>query len=50
MRTLCAAVVAWVVFRAENMHVATDVYKGMLGLHGAPLAAFTEFGSVRNFS
>jgi len=44
--TFLCVMIAWVVFRAEDMHVAMGVYKGMLGMHGAPLAAFTEFGSV----
>jgi alginate O-acetyltransferase complex protein AlgI len=27
--------VAWVVFRADSMTAAIEIYKGMLGLHGA---------------
>ncbi|SFQ32664.1 MBOAT family protein, partial [Variovorax sp. 770b2] len=41
--TILCVMVAWVVFRAESMHAATDIYKGMLGLHGAPGRAFHEF-------
>jgi alginate O-acetyltransferase complex protein AlgI len=41
--TFVCVMVAWVVFRAENMHVATAIYQGMLGQHGAPASAFTEY-------
>lgn len=44
--TFVCVVVAWVVFRADGMHTAVAIYKGMLGLHGAPLAAFSELGKV----
>ena len=32
--TFIAVVIAWVLFRAENMHVAGEIYKGMIGLNG----------------
>ena len=35
--TLLAVVFAWVLFRAENLNVATNVYTGMLGLNGVAL-------------
>jgi len=44
--TFVFVMIAWVVFRAESMHAAIDIYKGMLGMHGAPLVAFEEFGRV----
>jgi alginate O-acetyltransferase complex protein AlgI len=44
--TFVFVMIAWVVFRAESMHAAIEIYKGMLGMHGAPLVAFEEFGRV----
>lgn len=44
--TFIFVMIAWVVFRAESMHAAIEIYKGMLGMHGAPLVAFEEFGRV----
>jgi alginate O-acetyltransferase complex protein AlgI len=44
--TFLCVMIAWVVFRAESMSAAIDIYKGMLGMHGTELAAFTEFGPV----
>jgi len=44
--TFLCVVLAWIVFRADGVHTAMAIYKGMLGMHGAPLSAFTEFGSV----
>ncbi|MDB5732394.1 MAG: rane bound O-acyl transferase family protein [Variovorax sp.] len=41
--TFLCVMVAWVVFRAESVPAALAIYKGMLGFHGAPLAAFSEF-------
>jgi alginate O-acetyltransferase complex protein AlgI len=41
--TFVCVMVAWVVFRAENMHVATAIYQGMLGQHGVTVSAFTEY-------
>ena len=41
--TFVAVVVAWVVFRADGMHTAIEIYRSMLGLNGAPLTAFSEF-------
>lgn len=41
--TFLCVMIAWVVFRAENMTAAIEIYKGMLGLHGAPMSAFGEF-------
>jgi alginate O-acetyltransferase complex protein AlgI len=41
--TFLCVMVAWVVFRADSMTAAIEIYKGMLGLHGAPLSAFGEF-------
>jgi alginate O-acetyltransferase complex protein AlgI len=32
--TLAAVIVAWVFFRAENFHSATNVLSGMFGMHG----------------
>jgi alginate O-acetyltransferase complex protein AlgI len=43
MLTFLCVVVAWVVFRADSISTAIEIYKGMLGLHGAPLSAFSEF-------
>src|SRR6201992_1247161 len=39
--TMLAVMVAWVVFRAESMHAATLIYKGMLGLNGPPASIFS---------
>ena len=39
-------VLAWIVFRADGVHTAMAIYKGMLGLHGAPPSAFSELGPV----
>ncbi|RZL45709.1 MAG: MBOAT family protein [Variovorax sp.] len=41
--TFLCVMIAWVVFRAESMTAAIAIYKGMLGLHGTPLSAFSEF-------
>ena len=41
--TFLCVMVAWVVFRAHDMHSALQIYRGMLGLNGAPLATFAEF-------
>jgi alginate O-acetyltransferase complex protein AlgI len=41
--TFVCVMVAWVVFRAESMNAAMEIYKGMLGMHGAPVSAFSEF-------
>jgi alginate O-acetyltransferase complex protein AlgI len=35
--TFFAVVIAWVLFRAENMHVACEIYKGMIGLNGVSI-------------
>jgi len=37
--TLMAVIIAWVLFRAENLDVAGRVYAGMLGLNGVALPA-----------
>jgi alginate O-acetyltransferase complex protein AlgI len=44
--TFLCVVLAWIVFRADGVHTAMAIYKGMLGLHGAPPSAFSEFGPV----
>ena len=44
--TFICVMIAWVVFRAESMSAAMDIYKGMLGMHGTDLVAFHEFGPV----
>ncbi|MEJ7686665.1 MAG: MBOAT family protein [Variovorax sp.] len=41
--TFLCVMVAWVLFRAENLDAALSIYKGMLGMHGAPPTAFGEF-------
>lgn len=41
--TFLCVMIAWVVFRAESLTAAIEIYKGMLGLHGAPVSAFSEF-------
>ncbi len=41
--TFLCVMVAWVLFRAESIDAALSIYKGMLGMHGAPLTAFGEF-------
>jgi alginate O-acetyltransferase complex protein AlgI len=45
--TFLCVMIAWVVFRAESMHAAVEIYKGMLGMHGGPdLGAFREFTAI----
>jgi alginate O-acetyltransferase complex protein AlgI len=44
--TMVCVMVAWVLFRADGMPAALTMYKGMLGLHGAPLQAFAEPGTA----
>ena len=44
--TFLCVMLAWVVFRAESMHAAIEIYRGMLGMNGSPLVAFFEFGPV----
>ncbi|MGA9637958.1 MBOAT family O-acyltransferase [Flavobacterium sp.] len=44
--TFVCVMVAWVVFRAESVNAAVEIYKGMLGFHGAPPSAFGEFIAV----
>ncbi|MEJ8854338.1 MBOAT family protein [Variovorax robiniae] len=41
--TFICVMIAWVVFRAESMSAAIEIYKGMLGMHGVPSVAFGEF-------
>ncbi len=41
--TFLCVMIAWVVFRADSVATALQLYRGMLGLNGAPLAAFAEF-------
>ena len=41
--TFLCVMIAWVVFRAESVNAALEIYKGMLGFHGAPTSAFGEF-------
>ncbi|MDM0038147.1 MBOAT family protein [Variovorax sp. J22G21] len=41
--TFLCVMIAWVVFRAESVNAALEIYKGMLGFHGAPTSAFSEF-------
>jgi alginate O-acetyltransferase complex protein AlgI len=41
--TFLCVMVAWVVFRADSLTTAMHIYKGMLGLNGTALTAFTEF-------
>ncbi|MGJ7500914.1 MBOAT family O-acyltransferase [Variovorax sp. ZT5P49] len=41
--TFLCVMIAWVVFRADSMTAAVEIYKGMLGMHGAPVSAFSEF-------
>ena len=41
--TFLCVMIAWVVFRAESAATALEIYKGMLGMHGAPSSAFGEF-------
>ena len=41
--TFLCVMIAWVVFRADSVETAMHLYRGMLGLNGAPLATFTEF-------
>jgi len=41
--TFLCVMVAWVVFRADSMPAAIEIYKGMLGLHGVLPSAFGEF-------
>lgn len=44
--TFVCVMVAWVVFRAENMDSAISIYKGMLGLNGSSPSILSEFGAV----
>jgi alginate O-acetyltransferase complex protein AlgI len=44
--TFLCVMIAWVMFRAESLHAAMDIYRGMLGLHGVPGTAFREFLAV----
>jgi len=37
--TFFAVVVAWVIFRADNLDAALRVYEGMLGHNGFPINA-----------
>lgn len=41
--TFLAVVVAWVFFRAENMHAALSIIKGMLGMNGISLPVSLAF-------
>ncbi|MBO9645285.1 MBOAT family protein [Pseudacidovorax intermedius] len=41
--TFLCVMVAWVVFRADSMTTAMHLYKGMLGLNGVSMSAFSEF-------
>ncbi|CAN7593525.1 MBOAT family protein [Variovorax sp. LjRoot290] len=41
--TFLCVMIAWVVFRAESVATALEIYKGMLGMHGTPPSAFGEF-------
>ncbi|MBT2300595.1 MBOAT family protein [Variovorax paradoxus] len=41
--TFLCVMIAWVVFRAESVATALEIYKGMLGMHGMPPSAFGEF-------
>lgn len=41
--TFLCVMVAWVVFRADSMATAMHIYKGMLGLNGTSMSAFSEF-------
>lgn len=41
--TFLCVMIAWVVFRADSMETAMHLYRGMLGLNGAPATAFAEF-------
>lgn len=41
--TFLCVMVAWVVFRADGMDTALLIYKGMLGLNGMSMSAFSEF-------
>lgn len=41
--TVLCVIVAWVVFRAENIDDALVIYKGMLGLNGTGSSSFSEF-------
>ncbi|RYF69333.1 MAG: MBOAT family protein [Comamonadaceae bacterium] len=41
--TFLCVMIAWVVFRADSMATAMHVYKGMLGLNGVSMSAFSEF-------
>ncbi|MEJ8820741.1 MBOAT family protein [Variovorax humicola] len=41
--TFICVMMAWVVFRAESMTAAIEIYKGLLGMHGTPDGAFGEF-------
>ena len=41
--TFLCVMIAWVVFRADSVATAMQLYRGMLGLNGAPFATFAEF-------
>ena len=41
--TFLCVMIAWVVFRADSMTTAMHLYKGMLGLNGVSMSAFSEF-------
>ncbi|QNK69098.1 MBOAT family O-acyltransferase [Variovorax sp. PAMC26660] len=44
--TFLCVIIAWIVFRAESMQAAIAIYKGMLGMHGAPVSVFHEMGAI----
>jgi alginate O-acetyltransferase complex protein AlgI len=44
--TFVCVMLAWVVFRADGMHTAVSIYKGMLGLNGTDPSVLSEFGIV----
>ncbi|MBO9680930.1 MAG: MBOAT family protein [Acidovorax sp.] len=44
--TFLSVTVAWVVFRAESTQAAIAIYKGMLGMNGAPVSAFSDLGAT----
>jgi alginate O-acetyltransferase complex protein AlgI len=48
--TFIAVVIAWVLFRAENMPAAGEIYKGMMGLNGVsiPLPLANLLGSLKD--
>ena len=47
--TFIVVVIAWVIFRAENMQVAEEMYKGMIGLNGVsiPSPLVKHFGELK---